>query len=202
MNVTGESIVVTGPIPPIITWSAGLDDKPIASVEPSRSACRPAAHRRWTGHCTVWARFGVKRASPASKLARRLGISVEEVQRQEQSSSDMLLSDLHRWQQALAVPIVELLDEPEGELSPPVRLRARLLRVMKTVRSIQQRARQAPMRRLAETLVAQLVEVMPELTDAAAWPAIGHRRRKHELGQAFFRRLSLDPLDELDGPEG
>ena len=100
------------------------------------------------------------------------------------------------------MPIAELLDEPEGELSPPVRLRARLLRVMKTVRSIQQRARQAPMRRLAETLVTQLVEVMPELTEATAWPAIGQRRRKQELGQAFFRRLSLDPLDELDGPEG
>ena len=51
----------------------------------------------------------------------------------------MLLSDLHRWQQALAVPIAELLGEPEGELSPPVRLRPRLLRAMKTVRSIQQR---------------------------------------------------------------
>ena len=73
---------------------------------------------------------------------------------------------------------------------------------MKTVRSIQQRARQAPMRRLVETLVAQLVEVMPELTEAAPWPAVGHRRRRHELGQAFFRRLSLDPLDELEGPEG
>ena len=31
----------------------------------------------------------------------------------------MLLSDLRRWQQALAVPIAELLDEPEGELSRP-----------------------------------------------------------------------------------
>ena len=101
------------------------------------------------------------------------------------------------------MPIAELLDDPEGELSPPVRLRARLLRAMKTVRSIQQRARQAPMQRLVETLVAQLVEVMPELTEAAAWPALGRRRRKHDLGQAFFRRLSLDALDELeDGPEG
>ena len=123
------------------------------------------------------------------------------MERQEQSSSDIRLSDLHHWQQALAVPIAELLDEPEGGLSPPVRLRSRLLRVMKTVRSIQQRARQASMRRLVETLIVQLIEVMPELADATPWPAVGHRRRKHDLGQAFFRRLSLDPLDELEGPD-
>ena len=42
------------------------------------------------------------------------------------------------------------------------------------------------MRRLVETLVAQLVEVMPELTEAAAWPAFGRRRRKLDLGQALL----------------
>ena len=202
MNVIGESIVVTGPILPITTWSASLDDKPIAVVDESSVGIPPSSpstpDRPLHRLCEVRRREGFTR----HQVARRLGISVKEVERQEQSSSDMLLSDLHHWQQALAVPIAELLDEPEGELSPPVRLRARLLRVMKTVRSIQQRARQAPMRRLVETLVVQLVEVMPELADATPWPAVGHRRRKHELGQAFFRRLSLDPLDELEGPDG
>jgi transcriptional regulator with XRE-family HTH domain len=201
MNVTGESIVVTGPVVPIATWSAGLDDKAAEAVDRSSVGILPSSpstpNRPLHRLCEVRRREGLTR----HQVARRLGISAREVERQEQSSSDMRLSDLHRWQQALAVPITELLCEPEGELSPPVRLRARLLRVMKTVRSIQQRARQLPLRRLVETLVVQLVEVMPELADAAPWPAVGRRRRKRDLGQAFFRRLSLDPLDELEGPE-
>ena len=62
----------------------------------------------------------------------------------------MRLSELLRWQRALGVPFAELLNEPDGELFPPVQLRARLLRAMKTVRTIQERARQASVRRLAE----------------------------------------------------
>jgi len=54
------------------------------------------------------------------------------------------------------------------------------------------------MRRLVEMLVDQLVGIMPELKDTAAWPAVGPRRSKRDLGQAFFRRPSLHPLDELD----
>ena len=178
MNVIGASLVAAGPIPPVVTRPS-TPDRPL--------------HRL----CEVRQQEGLTRR----QVAGRMGVSLGEVQRQEQSSSDLRLSDLHRWQQALAVPIAELLDEPEGALSPPVRLRARLFRIMKTVRSIQQRTRQAPMQRLVETLVAQLVEVMPELTDATAWPTASRRRGRREPGQAFFRRLSLDPWDELEGPE-
>ncbi len=92
-------------------------------------------------------------------------------------------------------------DEPAGELSPPLQLRARLLRAMKTVRSMQEVARQASVQRLASVLVAQILEIMPELKDTIAWPAVGHRRKQSELGQAFFRGLSLDLRDEMEGPE-
>jgi transcriptional regulator with XRE-family HTH domain len=176
MNVTCESMVAMAPVPPIIA----TPDQSLHCL------------------CEVRRREGLTR----QQVARRLGVSVKEVERQEQSSSDLLVSDLRRWQKVLAVPIAELLAEPEGDLSTPVRLRSRLLRAMKTVRSIQQRARQTPVRRLVETLVAQLVEVMPELADTAPWPAVGHRRKKHDFGQAFFRRLPLDPWEELEGPEG
>jgi hypothetical protein len=130
-----------------------------------------------------------------------MGVSIREVEQQEKPSSDLLLSDLRRWQRALAVPIGELLDEPNGELSPPIRLRAQMTLVMKTIRSMQQNAKQAAVRRLAETLAGQLIELMPELADTAPWPTVGRRRKRDDLGQAFFRRLSLDPLDELEGPE-
>jgi hypothetical protein len=88
----------------------------------------------------------------------------------------MLLSNLYRWQEVLEVPLVELLHEPDGELSPPVQLRARLLRAMKTVRSIQRGAQQTSIRRLATMLVEQLVEIMPELKNIVPWPAASHRR--------------------------
>lgn len=104
-------------------------------------------------------------------LARRLGISVGQVKQREQPSSDLSLSELRRWQAALGVPIAELLHEPAGELTPPVQLRAHLLRAMKTVRSIEEGAQQVSIRRLATMLANQLVEVMPELSEIASWPA-------------------------------
>ena len=110
------------------------------------------------------------------KLAKRLGISAAQVQEQERPSADMLLSDLYRWRRALDVPAAELLHEPQAELSPPVQFRSRLLRAMKTVRSIQAGVRQASIQRLAAMLADQLVEIMPELKDTVAWPALGAHR--------------------------
>ncbi|MEN6406210.1 MAG: hypothetical protein ABFC77_07050 [Thermoguttaceae bacterium] len=135
------------------------------------------------------------------RVAQMLGVSIQEVERQEDPSADLRLSDLYGWEKALGVPAAELLRDPDGELSPPVRLRAQLLRVMKTVRSLQEEARQPRVRRLAEMLAEQILEIMPELKDTAAWPAIGHQRRRRDLGQAFYRRISSAFLDDWDGAE-
>jgi transcriptional regulator with XRE-family HTH domain len=202
MNVISESMVVAGPIPQATAWPTEFGVKPIAAAGETWSGTPPSststASRRLHRLYEVRRREGYTRR----QVAHRLGISIEAVQEREQPTSDMPLSELLRWQKALAVPMAELLQEPQGELSPPVQLRSRLLRAMKTVRLMQQNVRQGPMRRLVETLVAQLLEVMPELKDTAAWPAVGPRRGRHELGQAYFRRISVDPLDELDGPDG
>jgi transcriptional regulator with XRE-family HTH domain len=140
-------------------------------------------------------REGVSRRA----VAQHLGISVPEVQEREAPSSDMLLSELYHWQQVLGVPVAELLSEPDDPLSPPVQLRSRLVRAMKTVRSIQEETRQTCIRRLAQTLVDQLVEIMPELAGVGTWPAgTGQRRTQSELGQAFLRGLSASFFDELD----
>lgn len=201
MNVLSECIVVTGPIPQTTTWTAECDEKQGVTTSTVLVALSPSGleppERPLQRLSEVRRREGISRRV----VARRLGVSMDEVAMQEQPSSDVRLSDLYRWQEALGVPVAELLHEPAGELSRPVQLRARLLRAMKTVRSIQQKARQATMLRLVETLIDQLVEVMPELKDIAPWPAVGARRKKHDLGQAFFRRISLDPFDEMEGPE-
>ena len=200
MNVTANGVEAIKPIPFLQTntLTADLTGKPVAAtnaiaVTPTATVS-PAPGQPLHRLGEIRQQEGLTR----SRVARLLGISVCEVERQEQPSSDMLLSDLYRWQKVLAVPIAELLNEPVGELSRPVQLRAQLLRAMKTVRSIQEKARQASMRRLAEMLVNQLVEVIPEVKDTIAWPAVGPRRRKNDLGQAFFRRPSLRSLDELD----
>jgi transcriptional regulator with XRE-family HTH domain len=70
--------------------------------------------------------------------ARRMGTSMDQVRRQEDPYADLTLSDLYRWQEALEVPVADLLVESDAPLSEPVLTRARLLRVMKTVRAIKE----------------------------------------------------------------
>jgi transcriptional regulator with XRE-family HTH domain len=121
--------------------------------------------------------------------ARRMHTSIDQVRRQEDPGCDMLLSELLRWQQALEVPVGDLLIESEAPLSEPVLTRARLLRIMKTVKAIEETATSNSIQRFAAMLEQQLVEVMPELKDVAAWHSIGQRRSPDELGRAAERTL-------------
>src|SRR6188508_2876083 len=52
--------------------------------------------------------------------ARQLGTDIRSIRAQEQATSDLRLSDLYRWQQALDVPVSELLVEDDDPLSRPV----------------------------------------------------------------------------------
>jgi hypothetical protein len=119
--------------------------------------------------------------------ARRMHTSIDQVRRQEDPGCDLLLSELVRWQQALEVPIGDLLVESEAPLSEPVLTRARLLRIMKTVKAIEETATSSSIQRFATMLEQQLIEVMPELKDVAAWHSIGQRRSPDELGRTAER---------------
>lgn len=121
--------------------------------------------------------------------ARRMHTSIDQVRRQEEPSCDLLVSELLRWQKALDVPIGDLLVESESPLSEPILTRARLLRVMKTVKAIQETATSNSIQRFATMLEQQLVEVMPELKDVTAWHSIGQRRSPNELGRTAERPL-------------
>jgi transcriptional regulator with XRE-family HTH domain len=204
MNVMASCVEAVGLVPLVQTTTLAADfgGKPVPAANAVSAALPPTSSPAPGRSLHRLGEVRQRERLTRGKVAKLLGISIREVEQQEQSSSDMLLSDLYRWRKALGVPVAELLNEPDGELSPPVQLRARLVRVMKTVRSIQERARQASVRRLAEMLVEQLVEVMPELKDTVAWPAVGQRRRTQDFGQAFFRGFSLRSLDEADRPEG
>jgi transcriptional regulator with XRE-family HTH domain len=132
-----------------------------------------------------------------STVARRLGVPLGEIKCQEEESTDLPLSQLYKWQEVLQVPLMELLAESDEPLSAGVMQRAKLVRLMKTARAIQQRARQVGVQRMAEVLVQQLVELMPELEDVTPWPEVGQPRTLSELGQVVQRRLSEEALSHL-----
>ncbi len=131
-------------------------------------------------------------------LARHLGMPLSKIEEQERETSDISLSTLYAWQAVLDVPIEELLVESDAALSIPVMKRAQLLRIMKTVMAILERSKQKSIRRMAQFLVEQLQEAMPELKEIGPWPAVGQRRSSKDLGQAAFRRLNLRPGVESD----
>lgn len=122
-------------------------------------------------------------------VARRLNIDVEEIKQQERETVDIPLSTLYGWQEALGVPVAELLVEAGDSLTSPVLKRSQLVRLMKTVLAIRQQARHKSIRRMAETMVEQLVEIMPELANISPWNVVGKRRRLSEVGLSAQRRL-------------
>jgi len=128
-------------------------------------------------------------------VARQTGIDVRTLRLQEQEATDLRTSDLHQWQKALDVPLQELLVEPDSALSRPVMERARLIRVMKTAMAIRERARSVGIQRMAQMLVEQLCEIMPELHDVSPWHNYGQRRGLDECG-----RICDNPVpDQLVG---
>lgn len=129
--------------------------------------------------------------------ARQMGTDIRHVRLQEQESTDLRLSDLHKWQQALEVPVSELLEETEQPLSQPVMERARMIRLMKTAAAIKERATSVAIQRMAEMLCDQLCEIMPELKEVSAWHTFGQRRSLDEFGRIVERRISDDLLNDL-----
>ena len=123
-------------------------------------------------------------------VARRLGITEQDVRWQECNTTDLPLSVLHKWAKVLGRPVAELVAEPDDSLATPLYNRASLVRVMKTAVAILEQTRDPRTKRLAQTMVDQLIEIMPELHGINAWHAVGKRRRLDELGIAAERRLS------------
>jgi len=130
-------------------------------------------------------------------VARRLGISIDEVKCQELETTDIPLSVLYKWRELLDVPLVELLEEPGDSLSPVLARRAQLVRVMKTAKAILEQIEQLPVKRMAQTLVEQLIEIMPELRDVNSWHLVGRRKSRDDYGRAAELRMPdemfLDP---------
>jgi len=133
-------------------------------------------------------------------VARRLGMSLPLVRRQEQPDCDLRLSDLLRWQQVLEVPVAELLVEGEGQLSGPVLERSRMVKLMKTAAAIRERCQEPAIARMVQMLVDQILEIMPELADVTPWHSVGQRRSGEDLGRAARMVVSEDLLRRAQRP--
>lgn len=129
--------------------------------------------------------------------ARQLKSDVRSVRAQEQPTCDLRLSDLYRWQNALEVPVEDLLIESGASLSRPVAERARLVRIMKTAMSLREAAKAPAVQRMAENLVEQLVELMPELEEVSPWHSVGIRRSLDEPSRIVEQ--SIDDLGLFGG---
>ncbi len=130
-------------------------------------------------------------------VARNSGVDIRQLRLQEQESADLRLSDLHKWQKALDVPLAELVEDPGSSLSQPVLDRARLVRLMKTATAIRERSESAGIRRMAEMLCQQLTEIMPELEGVGPWHDYGQRRSLDEYGRIMERTVSDDLFRNL-----
>ena len=140
----------------------------------------------------------VRQQQGVSLRAARQGLllSSDDVRRQENENYDLLLSELYRWQKLLDVPVAELLNEPMMQLSQPVLARAALVKVMKTAVTILESATDPCMHTLAERLIDQLLDVMPELAGISGWPSVGQRRTLDELGRIAEQPYSIAPVDD------
>jgi transcriptional regulator with XRE-family HTH domain len=100
-------------------------------------------------------------------MAIKLRADRRAVRQQEEGTADLRLSELYQWRDALDVPIQHLLVDADEPLSRPVRERASMVRVMKTAKSILERAPSEEFLQIARLLVEQLTDVMPELRKSA-----------------------------------
>jgi|SRR5215469_6706531 len=124
------------------------------------------------------------------RVGQLLRTDVRELRREEDPHCDLPISRLYQWQEALEVPVGDLLVDSGAPLSTPVLERARMVRIMKTVAAIREKAQSTCIERLAETLVDQVLEIMPELKGINPWHSVGQRRSLEEYGRIVERTYS------------
>ena len=124
-------------------------------------------------------------------MARRMKVPVSVAKAEEDGKRDMYISDLHRWQEALQVPLHELIEPPSNSLSEPIRQRACMIRLAKTAKTLLRNCSQERQRLLAERMVDQLQELMPELEEIGTWPE-GTGRSRDDLGRVGYEITTND----------
>ncbi len=164
----------------------------VAPAQPSASAPTPENTKSKESKSKTLHRISEVRQQQGVSLrsvARKMGMPIQEVRRQEEPSSDLLVSDLLKWQEILEVPLTDLLVDTQGPLSEPVSKRASMLRVMKTAKAILESTKSRSVKRMANMLIEQLIKMMPELEEVSAWHTVGQRRTQDEVGRIVERSI-------------
>jgi len=141
----------------------------------------------------------IQQGASLRSVSRKMDLTVQEVREQENSTADLRITELLKWQEILDVPLADLLIDSEGPLSEPVCERARMLRIMKTAKAIHEGAHNRSIVRLANMLIDQLVEIMPELSDVSAWHTVGQRRTQDEVGRIVERSIPDNFFTDSNG---
>ena len=105
---------------------------------------------------TVRKKLGISLQSVASKM----GADATSVEKQENELTDLHVSELLAWQQALDVSVEELLVDPLMPVSRPTLDRANVLRMLKTAKEIHELATRPRVKRQAAYLISQLNEFL------------------------------------------
>lgn len=129
------------------------------------------------------------------RVAVQMHRDIDQLRKEEEATNDLPLSRLYAWQQVLEVPVADLLVDSDAPLSPPVMQRARMVRLMKTAAAIQEKAGSPSIRRLSQTLIDQLKEMMPELEGVTPWNSVGRRRTSQDIGRAARDRWTFGVHD-------
>ena len=127
-------------------------------------------------------------------LSRKMHVPMREVRAQEDPSCDLPLTALYRWQQALRVPAAEILVEPSDKLSSPVNIRARLLRMMKTIVTILDQPQSERTTNLLENLRNEILAVMPEIENIDRWHGSSNARGSDDIAAAVLRQIDEELL--------
>ena len=125
-------------------------------------------------------------------ISRRTGLDVKELRRQENPTTNLTLAQLNAWQNALEVPLVDLLEDESDVLSRPVKERAQMVRIMKTIVSLGEACESnVRLGRLTTMLREQVLQLMPELADIGGWPQCGSRRGPDVMGRIFHEPVAV-----------
>lgn len=165
---------------------------PVLPAPPAakRRASSPDTQRPTAARLHRLAEIRRQQGVSVRSAARRMGVPMEQVRREERPGSNLSLADLARWQKAMEVPLIDLLVEQHPPLSSPVLTRARWVRLMKTVRALAEVGTNPQVARMTAMLEEQVLEVMPELSDVVAWHSVGQRRTHDEMGRVAERPVS------------
>lgn len=171
------------PIPPRQSVTPATASPKPETKTPSKS--RKPLHRL--------AEVRVQQGISERTMARRLGIDLKSYREMEDPHFDLTVSQLTKLQEALDVPIADLLEDHHA-LSRPVHERAKLLKVMKTAVAMREAKINPRTDRMAQMLCEQLIDLMPELAEVSGWPQFGARRGLSAIGKTLQNPIDTSGL--------